>query len=268
MTDCINDSIGDTEALEDAIHHTKKIRVSDIHDCIDTLSTVHDITNRDTTTANTTTANCDSNNDSNNNDNNSDGHKINKHETDKEIREKSIYEPKINDKNAAISLWNRYTKVAEVVQMRGNFWRVFGYSVDRKSFLFPEEALLLYERSSMTVEVIEYVTDTVIKDTSSSLSPAGAGVGVGNTLEVEFENLQEKKAVSTVTKIRKTRYPFQKFYEEVIGIISMPVYLAYTKLKSLDYIVLRHGKNIKAFEGDAQVYGTAMCHTISIHTVY
>lgn len=50
------------------------------------------------------------------------------------------------------------------------------------------------------------------------------------------------------------RIPYNVFYEIVINIVSLECHLSYIKLKSLDYLVFRHDKNLRAFEGDSDVY--------------
>ena len=44
------------------------------------------------------------------------------------------------------------TGLVEVTKMRGNFWRVHGFSENQKSLLYPEEALYLVERQTLYVE--------------------------------------------------------------------------------------------------------------------
>jgi hypothetical protein len=51
-----------------------------------------------------------------------------------------------------------------------------------------------------------------------------------------------------------SRIEYHKLYKDVIGRTSLECYLAYVKLKSLDYIVFRHDKIVRSFEGDADVY--------------
>jgi len=37
--------------------------------------------------------------------------------------------------------------------MRGNFWRICGFVINRKQFLYPEEALYLVEKSQLLIFV-------------------------------------------------------------------------------------------------------------------
>lgn len=153
----------------------------------------------------------------------------------------------VNKKSAAVATWLPTLGLAEVTQMRGNFWRTTGqyvrtlrfssscfhntcrivclqfndilcsrnfivqhclkgFCVKKKSYLYPEEALLLAERSVLLVE------------------------NEGERIE------------------------YYKLYEEVISLITLECHLAYLKLKSLDYLVFRHSGTLRSFEGDADVY--------------
>ena len=80
-----------------------------------------------------------------------------------------------------------------------------GFCINKKSYLYPEEALLLAERSVLLVES------------------------------------------------EGQRITYHKLYESVIDLISLECHLAYLKLKTLDYLVFRHSKTIRSFEGDADV---------------
>ena len=57
-----------------------------------------------------------------------------------------------------------------------------------------------------------------------------------------------------VLKPDKTAVIFTEFYDSVVSAVSIPCYLTYAKLKSLEYIVFRHSKTIHAFGGDEDVY--------------
>ena len=51
----------------------------------------------------------------------------------------------------AEAVWTPDPGVAELVSMRGNFWRVMGFSSNRRNYLQPEEALLLVEKAQLCV---------------------------------------------------------------------------------------------------------------------
>lgn len=47
---------------------------------------------------------------------------------------------------------------------------------------------------------------------------------------------------------------FDKFYEMIMNIITLPCYLSYSKLKSLEYVVMRHNKRpMKCFDNESDI---------------
>ncbi len=63
-------------------------------------------------------------------------------------------------KHIATGNFEKKTGIVEIVVMKGNFWRIVGFNSDGKSYLYPEEALFLVERSVLLVKIegqsIEY----------------------------------------------------------------------------------------------------------------
>lgn len=55
-------------------------------------------------------------------------------------------------KHAATAKWRKYLELAEVIQMKGNFWNRCGFSRNTINYLYPEEALMLMERGQIYVE--------------------------------------------------------------------------------------------------------------------
>ena len=55
-------------------------------------------------------------------------------------------------KSKAIVEFNESDDIFELVQMRGNFWRVMGCSINSKNYLFVEEVLYLLEKSQLLVQ--------------------------------------------------------------------------------------------------------------------
>lgn len=82
-----------------------------------------------------------------------------------------------------VGTWHDDKKVVEIIQMKGNFWRTHGFSENGKDYLYPEEALLLYEKSLIRIEA------------------------------------------------NGIRMSLKDFYNVVVGIIGLPCYLCYVKLK-------------------------------------
>jgi hypothetical protein len=62
------------------------------------------------------------------------------------------YEVPLNLKQVAVTRWHSDVGSVEIIKMRGNFWKSFGYCIGAKNFLYPEEALLLLERGLIVVE--------------------------------------------------------------------------------------------------------------------
>jgi hypothetical protein len=81
----------------------------------------------------------------------------------------------------------------------------------------------------------------------------GFAVDKSNFLYPEEALLLAERAVVLV-EYEGSRIEYHKFYKDVIERTSLECYLAYIKLKSLDYIVFRHDKIVRSFEGDADVY--------------
>ena len=50
------------------------------------------------------------------------------------------------------------------------------------------------------------------------------------------------------------RVIFNKFYEEVITHIDLEVYIAFVKLKTLEYVAFRHNEQVRSFTDDRDVY--------------
>lgn len=114
------------------------------------------------------------------------------------------YDVRPNVKSAAKIRWDASLKLAEVVEMSGKFWSKFGFSINRRDFLFPEEALYLAEQGSVIV----------VPSPSSSTNP-------------------DHTAANTASKAPIEAIPLRQFYATVMQSIPPPVYLAYVKLKVL-----------------------------------
>ena len=61
------------------------------------------------------------------------------------------FNPFVNDKTASEALWHPVERLIEVMKMKGNFWKTMGFSMRKRDYLFPEEALILMERGQMIV---------------------------------------------------------------------------------------------------------------------
>jgi hypothetical protein len=54
-------------------------------------------------------------------------------------------------RNMADGVWLQEEELVEVLALRGNFWRIMGFTDDKRMFLHPEEALILVERGQLRV---------------------------------------------------------------------------------------------------------------------
>jgi hypothetical protein len=116
------------------------------------------------------------------------------------------YDVRVSAKAAAKLRWDASLKLAEVLQMSGKFWSKFGFSINKRDFLFPEEALYLAEKGS------------VYAVPSSDLSNTDA------------------TASSGVNKPPTEAIPLRELYATVMQCVPLPLYLAYVKLKVPSYI--------------------------------
>jgi len=60
------------------------------------------------------------------------------------------------------------------------------------------------------------------------------------------------------------RVVFNKFYEEVITHIQLEVYIAFVKLKTLEYVAFRHSEQVRSFRDDRDVYAYMKTHKQSL----
>ena len=111
-------------------------------------------------------------------------------------------------KNAAIGRWQEALGLVEITAMKGNFWNKVGFSINQRSFLYPEEALLLIERGQL------YLPN------DNFFSPSDISAGV-HTVNASYINSSPDNSKLNISGI----------YNKIISIISLSVYLVYAKLK-------------------------------------
>lgn len=58
---------------------------------------------------------------------------------------------RVVSENVAIGCYNPAISLVEVTKMKGNFWKVSGFSVQQRNFLYPEEALYLAEKCALKI---------------------------------------------------------------------------------------------------------------------
>lgn len=198
--------------------------------------------------------------------------------------ERKNYQVHINYKNAAIGLWNKTDNKVQITQMRGNFWKSFGFTQDGANFLYPEEALLLFERASISIETIATSNDSIpaiatepeittkstnnepiVTNKESGVTPNEPAIIANNENTIKETDASkgtaslpsnQSKQSSIAPVNTNVKAVFSEFYAEILEVITLPVYLAYCKLKSLEYIALRHSSDIpvRSFVGDIDVY--------------
>ena len=198
--------------------------------------------------------------------------------------ERKNYQVYINYKNAAIGLWNKTDNKVQITQMRGNFWKSFGFTQDGANFLYPEEALLLFERASISIETIATSNDSIpaiatepeittkstnnepiVTNKESGVTPNEPAIIANNENTIKETDASkgtaslpsnQSKQSSIAPVNTNVKAVFSEFYAEILEVITLPVYLAYCKLKSLEYIALRHSSDIpvRSFVGDIDVY--------------
>jgi len=62
-------------------------------------------------------------------------------------------------KHCAVCTWCPELNLAEVTALKGNFWKVCGFSRNNRNYLYPEETLYLLEKSRLLVKL----ADTIIQ---------------------------------------------------------------------------------------------------------
>jgi hypothetical protein len=54
-------------------------------------------------------------------------------------------------KSTSIAFWQASLGLAQITKMRGNMWRKVGFTVNTTNFLYPEEALYMFEKGSLAI---------------------------------------------------------------------------------------------------------------------
>ena len=156
------------------------------------------------------------------------------------------YDAKGGDKkNSAEGTWDSEKGTVELNTMRGNFWRIMGFTESKLQYLNPEEALLLAEKSQLRI----------YRDTKNN-GNSGAGKNSSGSSSAVAVNENDANG-----RTSENRVPLQHFYDEVLQFVPQAVLLVYNKLKFLDYICMRHKQHngntshpLRSFSNDADVY--------------
>jgi hypothetical protein len=51
----------------------------------------------------------------------------------------------------SLAIWRKEEGLVEIMQMKGNFWKKMGFSMNSKNYLYPEEALLVSEKNQILI---------------------------------------------------------------------------------------------------------------------
>jgi hypothetical protein len=62
----------------------------------------------------------------------------------------SLEDPRL--RNMAGGQWSKEQKLVQIVKMKGSFWKNCGFTKNNVNYLYPEEALLLYEKGHLYVQ--------------------------------------------------------------------------------------------------------------------
>jgi hypothetical protein len=65
--------------------------------------------------------------------------------------EEPIYDIKVHRAGAAYGKWDENAQAVDLTKMRGNFWKITGFSAGTKNYLNVEEAMYLVERAQMYI---------------------------------------------------------------------------------------------------------------------
>lgn len=67
--------------------------------------------------------------------------------------------------NKALGTWLPDKKLVHVTAMKGNFWRISGFTIDQQDYLYPEEALYLSEKKQLIVHLSQGTGAGVVCET-------------------------------------------------------------------------------------------------------
>lgn len=66
-------------------------------------------------------------------------------------------------KSTSHGFWQATLGLAQVNKLRGNFWKKFGFTINGINFLYPEEALFLYEKQQLVLSKHNDLSDQMNK---------------------------------------------------------------------------------------------------------
>lgn len=149
-----------------------------------------------------------------------------------------MYESKISN-SAAICVYQEYSKNVLIAKMRGNFWKFHGYFCKGRDLLHLEESLYLLEKGNIAIEERIPIDYTEVK----AIVPEEANTVPLEDITSESTNTMEanEKKNETPALPGNRRVHFASYYEKIIGLIGLPYYLVYSKLKvQIDLIHIIH----------------------------
>lgn len=134
------------------------------------------------------------------------------------------YEVPLNLKQVAVARWLPKLNLVEVIKIRGNFWRKFGFSLGKKNMLNPEEALFLLERGMLVIE-----------------NESGKRIPFRDV----YDEITLKIGLPCYLSYVKLRVSVLIFLDKLI--------ILFCNRQNLDYIVFRNDSQILYFDGDEDI---------------
>lgn len=133
-------------------------------------------------------------------------------------------------KSTSFGLWQTTLGLAQVIKMRGNFWKKLGFTINGINFLYPEEALFLYEKQQLVLSLHN---------------------------DLKFEMNKKETYESVLAAIQLPAY--LTYFKLKVGFIYI-TYVCFIRNRffngqHLDYIPLRHKKIINVFRSDDEICG-------------
>jgi hypothetical protein len=141
-------------------------------------------------------------------------------------------------KNAAVCKWTDepHSHLLEIVKMRGNFWRNNGFSHSSRNYLYAEEAMLLAEKGSIVVLTEAAVQKAGAKEGRASRSEGGIAAPDSAICEgkVSSSGNGNERSRNSFDYLELSAFePLSEIFARALPAVPIPVYLTFSKLKSL-----------------------------------
>ena len=149
--------------------------------------------------------------------------------------------------NKALGTWLPDKKLVHVTAMKGNFWRICGFTSDQQDYLYPEEALYLCEKKQLIVHLSQ---GGVVCETPHLFSM------VMKDISLPCYQAYIRLKVSAILYSGLCLFSLHCSIRSTVFLMIHPC-LTYTKhLQQVDYICRRHSNKVRCFHEDKDVCGT------------